>query len=188
MLRSRLGKSSVDSSELDNCTAAIPLAEEAVGSEHPLGVVDAAKVGGIADFVAPAAVVAVADIVSDTDAVADTVAPSAAAVVDMAASSAAAAADVVASSAAVVDSVTSSAAVVADTVASPAAADMDKVDIHSVLMETEMEEMMAQSKVPEPEVVEGERRIRREDTEVVGASSCSSLASYYKKIVDADVE
>jgi len=43
MLRSILGKSSVDSSELDNCTAALPLAEEAVGSEHPLSVVDAAK-------------------------------------------------------------------------------------------------------------------------------------------------
>mmetsp|Transcript_16571 Transcript_16571/g.24629 ORF Transcript_16571/g.24629 Transcript_16571/m.24629 type:complete len:107 (-) Transcript_16571:440-760(-) len=106
----------------------------------------------------------------------------------MAASSAAAAVDVVASSAAVADSVTSSAAVVADTVASPAAADMDKVDIHSVLMETEMEEMMAQSKVPEPEVVEGERRIRREDTEVVGASSCSSLAPHYEPILAADVE
>ena len=38
-----MGKSSVDSSELDNCTAALPLAEEAVGSEHPLGVVDAEK-------------------------------------------------------------------------------------------------------------------------------------------------
>ena len=73
-------------------------------------------------------------------------------------------------------------------VASPAAADMDKVNIHSVLMEAETEETMAQSQVPEPEVVEGERRIRREDTEVVGTSSCSSLASYYKKIVDADVE
>jgi len=135
----------------------------------------------------------VADIVADTDAVADTVAPSAAAVVDMVASSsaAAAAADVVASSAAVADSVTSSAAVVADTVASPAAADMDRVDIHSVLMETETEEMMAQSQVLEPEVVEGEHRIRREDTEVVeevGASSYSPLAWHYEMIVDVDVE
>ena len=132
-----------------------------------------------------------ADIVADTDAVADTVAPSAAAVVDMVASCAAAAAGVVASSAAVADSVTSSAAVVADTVASPAAADMDKVDIHSVLMETETEEMMAQSQVLEPEVVEGEDRIRKEDTEVVeevGASSYSSLARHYEMIVDVDVE
>ena len=75
--------------------------------------------------------------------------------------------------------------------AAVAAADMDKVNIYSVLMETETEEMMAQSQVLEPEVVEGEHRIRREDTEVVeevGASSYSSLTWHYEMIVDFDVE
>ena len=80
--------------------------------------------------------------------------------------------------------------VAADFVAPAAvAADMDKVNIYSVLMETETEETMAQSQVPEPEAVEGERRILREDTEVVGASSsCSSLAPHYEPILAADVE
>jgi hypothetical protein len=79
--------------------------------------------------------------------------------------------------------------VAADFVAPAAvAADMDKVNIHSVLMEAEMEETMAQSQVPEPAAVEGERRIRREDKEVVGVSSYSSLALHYEPILAADVE